>query len=54
MGQEARKPIFHLTPTDGAIGGHAEAVQLSYKDFKSLAKKLLEAMGTTKNSPRNP
>lgn len=54
MGQEARKPIFHLTPADGAIGSHAEAVQVAYKDFKSLAKKLLEAMGTTKNSPRDP
>jgi hypothetical protein len=22
MAQEARKPIFHLTPADGAIGSH--------------------------------
>jgi cellulose biosynthesis protein BcsQ len=54
MGQEARKPIFHLTPADGAIGSHAQAVQEAYGDFESLAKKLLEKMGTTNNSPRRP
>lgn len=45
MGQEARKPIFFLTPADGAIGSHAQAVQEAYKDFKFLAEKLLERMG---------
>jgi cellulose biosynthesis protein BcsQ len=45
MGQEARKPIFHLTPADGAIGSHAQAAQEAYKDFQSLAKKLYEEMG---------
>mgnify|MGYP005843991561 CR=1 FL=1 len=44
MGQEARKPIFHLTTADGAIGSHAQAVQEAYKDFKQLAEKLLELM----------
>ena len=44
MGQEARKPIFKLTPADGAIGSHTQAVQEAYNDFKSLAKKLLERM----------
>jgi cellulose biosynthesis protein BcsQ len=44
MGQEARKPIFHLTPADGAIGSHSQAVQEAYKDFKLLANKLLERM----------
>jgi chromosome partitioning protein len=44
MGQEARKPIFHLTPADGAIGSHAQAVQEAYKDFKILAEKLLKKM----------
>jgi cellulose biosynthesis protein BcsQ len=41
MGQEARKPIFQLTPADGAIGSHAQAVQDAYADFKVLAEKLL-------------
>lgn len=45
MGQESRKPIFHLTPADGAIGSHAQAVQEAYKDFKQLAEKLLSRMG---------
>jgi len=44
MGQELRKPIFHLTSADGAIGSHAQAVQEAYKDFKFLAEKLLERM----------
>lgn len=44
MGQEARKPIFHLTSADGAIGSHAQAAQEAYKDFKVLAEKLLERM----------
>ncbi len=44
MGQEARKPIFHLTSADGAIGSHAQAVKEAYKDFNLLAEKLLERM----------
>jgi len=44
MGQEARKPIFHLTSADGAIGSHAQAVQESFKDFKNLAEELLKRM----------
>jgi len=44
MGQEARKPIFHLTSADGAIGSHAQAVREAYKDFEQLARTLLERM----------
>lgn len=35
--QEARKPMFKLTPADGAIGGHINAVQDCYWDFRDLA-----------------
>lgn len=42
MAQEARKPIFHLTPADGAIGAHAAAAQDAYRDFKILAEKIVE------------
>jgi chromosome partitioning protein len=49
MGQEARKPIFHLTPADGAIGSHAQAVQEAYMDFKILAEKLLNKMTDVEN-----
>lgn len=37
MAQEARKPIFHLTSADGAIGSHAQAVRDAWSDFKALA-----------------
>ena len=41
MAQEARKPIFHLTPADGAIGAHAAAARDAYTDFKALAEKIM-------------
>lgn len=44
MGQEARKPIFHLTPADGAIGSHAQAVVAARVEFKKLAEKILSLM----------
>jgi hypothetical protein len=40
MGQEKRKPIFNLTPADGAIGSHAGAVRDARIDFKHLAEKI--------------
>ncbi len=48
MGQESRKPIFHLTSADGAIGGHSQAVQEAYKDFKDLAEELMKRMDAAK------
>ncbi len=44
MGQEARKPVFHLTSADGAIGGHAQAVQEAYRYFRRLAEEILNRM----------
>ncbi|MFH0907473.1 MAG: AAA family ATPase [bacterium] len=44
MAQEARKPIFHLTAADGAIGNHSYAVQDARKDFSALAKGILDQM----------
>lgn len=40
MAQEARKPMFHLKPADGAIGAHIQAVQSAYRDFQQLAQKI--------------
>lgn len=40
MAQEAHKPMFHLKPSDGAIGSHLAAVQDAYKDFKRLAENI--------------
>lgn len=41
LGQEARKPIFHLTVADGAIGNHALAVKEAHRDFRRLADQVL-------------
>ncbi len=45
MAQEARKPIFDLTPADGAIGSHAQLVRVCEHDFRHLAEKVAEAAG---------
>ena len=44
MAQEARKPIFHLKPADGAIGSHAAAARDASKDFRELANKIIAKM----------
>ena len=46
MAKEARKPIFHLTVADGAIGNHGLAVQSASSDFRQLAQKILLTMNT--------
>ena len=45
LAQEARKPMFALKPADGAIGGHANAVQGCYRDFRALARTLARKCG---------
>jgi chromosome partitioning protein len=45
MAQESRKPIFHLTNADGAIGSHAAAVTDARADFKHLATVILQHIG---------
>lgn len=45
LAQEARKPMFFLRPADGAIGGHAAAVQSCYRDFRELARRIAERCG---------
>lgn len=42
MAQDKRKPMFHLKPGDGAIGGHSAAVQDCYRDFRTLARRIAE------------
>jgi chromosome partitioning protein len=41
LAQEARKPVFHLTVADGAIGSHSRAVQDARSDFELLASAVL-------------
>lgn len=49
LGQEHRKPIFNLTPADGAAGSHAYAVQSARDDFKTLAIKIAKKIGVEIN-----
>ena len=42
IAQEARKPIFHLTTADGAVGSHAAAAKDAHRDFRDLAKKIIQ------------
>jgi cellulose biosynthesis protein BcsQ len=42
MAQEARKPMFHLKPADGALGAHTYAVRDAYDDFNQLSRKIAE------------
>ena len=41
LAQDARKPIFALSPADGAIGSHAAAARDAFHDFKKLTKEIL-------------
>jgi len=45
MAQEARKPMFKLTPADGAFGGHTRAVLDCGRDFRQLAGRIAERVG---------
>jgi cellulose biosynthesis protein BcsQ len=41
MAREARKPMFHLKPADGAIGAHLQSAEDVRKDFEALAKAIV-------------
>lgn len=41
LAEDARKPVFKLTPADGAIGAHAAAVSKCYMDFNRLTEEIL-------------
>jgi cellulose biosynthesis protein BcsQ len=41
MAQEARKPMFHLKPADGAIGAHLQSAEEARKDFDALARAIV-------------
>ena len=45
LAEDARKPVFQLTPADGAIGAHAAAVSKCYTDFKNLTMEILRRTG---------
>jgi chromosome partitioning protein len=41
LAQDARKPMFHLKPAEGAIGAHMDAVKRCREDFAQLSQNLL-------------
>lgn len=45
MAHEARKPLFHLTPADGALGAHATTARDAGKEFRELARLLAGRIG---------
>jgi chromosome partitioning protein len=45
LAQEARKPIFHLKPADGALGAHLTAANSAGKEFGALARELMSRAG---------
>lgn len=45
MAAEAHKPMFFLTPADGAFGSHAVLRVDCYRDYKALAMKIAERCG---------
>ena len=42
LGQDSRKPIFALSPADGALGSHAAAARDAFHDFKQLVQEILD------------
>lgn len=47
MAQQQRKPMFELTPADGAFGGNAAAVLDCREAFEKLARRIASACGIT-------
>ena len=45
LAQAVRKPMFSLTPADGAIGGHLQAARACHRDFSTLAETLAGRCG---------
>lgn len=44
LAREARKPIFHLKPGDGAMASHLQAVADARRDFQHLAQRIEERL----------
>jgi chromosome partitioning protein len=51
MALEVRKPIFHLTAADGAIGSHSYAVKDAWSDFNALAAAILSRIDAGPSTP---
>jgi cellulose biosynthesis protein BcsQ len=54
MAHEARKPVFHLTSADGALGGHGTAARESGNDFRGLASLIARRIRLNVDSRTGP
>ncbi len=45
LAKEARKPIFHLKPADGALGAYGQLIPGAYLEFQQLASKIAKRAG---------
>lgn len=52
MAQQARKPMFHLRPADGALGSHFQAAQSARQDFSKLATTIAERVNLAIPEPQ--
>lgn len=50
MAMEGRKPMFALSPADGAIGAHQTNVRQCYEDFQKLVLEIAIRVGLTKDA----
>jgi chromosome partitioning protein len=50
MAAESRKPAFHLSPADGALGVYMSAVQRERQEYKALANAIAERTGLSSRS----
>jgi chromosome partitioning protein len=53
MAAESRKPSFHLSPADGALGGYMSAAQRERQEYKKLASDIVERIGLPPHSPHS-
>ena len=45
IAKEARKPIFHLKPADGAMGAYGEIIPKAYQQYQQLALNIAKGAG---------
>ncbi len=50
LAQAVHKPIFHLKPADGIVGGTTQSVQNAYPDFERLARQIVKNCKLSKQS----
>lgn len=50
LAQAVHKPIFHLKPADGIVGGTTQSVQNAYQDFERLARRIVRNCKLAKQS----